>query len=199
MKVQRLIIGLGNPGGEYDGTRHNVGFLVVDALAQRAGIPLKQEGAHALAGSGSFRGRSVGLVKPLTFMNRSGTAVHAMLTRSGLPTQDLIVVVDDINLPVGTVRIRKSGSAGGHNGIQDIIDRLHTDDFARIRIGIGNNFPRGRQVQHVLARFPEEDQPVIAEAVTQAADAAITFVTEGLVTAMNRFNKKAKVDNGEGA
>ncbi|HET6567579.1 MAG TPA: aminoacyl-tRNA hydrolase [Rhodothermales bacterium] len=190
MKVQRLIIGLGNPGADYEGTRHNIGFAVVRALAERAGIPLRQEGAHVLAGFGSFRGRSVGLVKPLTYMNRSGTAAQAMLTRFGLRPEDVIVVVDDINLPVGAVRIRQSGSAGGHNGIQDIIDRFHTDDFPRIRIGVGNNYPRGRQVQYVLERFPEEDQPVMAEAVEKASEAAITFVTEGLVTAMNRFNKK---------
>jgi peptidyl-tRNA hydrolase, PTH1 family len=190
VRVQRLIIGLGNPGEEYAGTRHNVGFEVVDALAVDYKIRLALEGPHALAGWGSFRGRSVGLAKPITYMNRSGSAVHALVSRTGLQVSQILVVVDDINLPTGTVRIRQGGSAGGHNGIQDIIDRLRTDDFARIRIGVGNNFSRGRQVQYVLDPFPVEERPAIDNAVKTAAEAAVTFVTDGLITAMNRFNRK---------
>ena len=190
MRVQRLIIGLGNPGEEYAGTLHNIGFEVVDTLAAEYNIRLVQEGAHALAGRGSIRGRSVGLAKPTTYMNRSGTAVKSLVTRCGLQVSQILVIVDDINLPVGSVRIRQGGSAGGHNGVQDIIDRLHTDDFARIRIGVGNNFPRGRQVQYVLAPFPEEERPIMDEAVKTAAEAAVTFVTDGLITAMNRFNRR---------
>jgi PTH1 family peptidyl-tRNA hydrolase len=191
VRVQRLIIGLGNPGDEYAGTRHNIGFEAIDALAEEYNVRLTQEGGHALAGRGSVRGRSVGLVKPVTYMNRSGTAVQSLVNRCGLQVSQILVIVDDINLPVGTVRIRQGGSAGGHNGIQDIIDRLHTNDFARIRIGVGNNFPRGRQVQYVLAPFPEEERTIMQEAVKTAAEAAVTFVTDGLITAMNRFNKKA--------
>lgn len=198
MRVQRLIIGLGNPGDEYVGTRHNIGFEVIDALAEEYNVRLTQEGAHALAGRGSIRGRSVGLAKPMTYMNRSGTAAQALVNRCGLQVSQILVIVDDINLPVGTVRIRQGGSAGGHNGIQDIIDRLRTNDFARIRIGVGNNFPRGRQVQYVLAPFPEDERPIMQEAVKTAAEAAVTFVTDGLITAMNRFNKKAPV-GGENA
>jgi PTH1 family peptidyl-tRNA hydrolase len=189
-KNARLIVGLGNPGPEYEETRHNIGFRIVDVLAEQAGIAYRQDGrAGALVGWGKVRGRPVGLAKPVTYMNRSGAAVDELARRHGLRPEDLLVVFDDINLPAGTIRLRAGGSAGGHNGVQDLIDALGTDAFPRLRVGIGNAFARGRQADYVLAPFTEEERPLVAEAVARARDAAITFVTDGLTTAMNRFNR----------
>ncbi len=185
----RLIVGLGNPGAEYEGTRHNVGFAVVEAVAQKARIDFGYDGrAGAMVGEGRFRGRSLTLVKPLSYMNRSGTPVRHLLRRYGLAPRDLLIIVDDINLPTGRLRLRPRGSAGGHNGVQDLIDCLGTDDFPRLRIGIGDDFSRGRQSDYVLSPFSEAQRHAVEEALARARDAALTFVTDGLVTAMNRFN-----------
>lgn len=187
-RAKRLIIGLGNPGDEYARTRHNVGFMVADALAEQADIRFSHEKGNVLLGWGQSRGCGFGVAKPLTFMNRSGSAVRTMLGRFGLQPADVLVVYDDLNLDVGRLRLRPRGSAGGHNGVQDIIAVLGTDDFPRLRVGIGNEFSRGRQVDYVLSPFTEEQSPAVAEAVVKARDAAVTFACKGLVTAMNRFN-----------
>ncbi len=188
-KSNRLIIGLGNPGAEYEGTRHNVGFAVIEALADKAGVELGYDGrAGAMVGEGRARGRPFVLVKPLSYMNRSGTPTKHLLRRYGVQPREILVVVDDINLEAGRLRLRPRGSAGGHNGVQDLIDRLDTDDFPRLRLGIGDAFGRGRQVDYVLSPFSKAEQPVIEEAVARACEAALTFVTDGIVTAMNRFN-----------
>ncbi|HUF08137.1 MAG TPA: aminoacyl-tRNA hydrolase [Rhodothermales bacterium] len=188
-KSKRLIIGLGNPGPEYERTRHNIGFQVADAVAEKARITFTRERGDVLLGWGRMRGYPFGVAKPQTFMNRSGRAVYTLVQRYGLETQEMLVVVDDINLPPGTIRIRPNGSAGGHNGLQDIIDSLSTADFPRLRFGIGSNFSRGRQADYVLSPFSEEEQPVVEEARLRARDAALTFVSDGVVTTMNRFNK----------
>ena len=188
-RSKRLIIGLGNPGPEYERTRHNIGFQVADALAEKARITFTRERGDVLLGWGRMKGFPFGVAKPQTFMNRSGRAVQTLVQRYGLATQEMLVVVDDINLAPGTLRIRPNGSAGGHNGLQDIIDTLSTDDFPRLRFGVGSDFPRGRQAEYVLSPFSEEERPVVEEALQRARDAAITFVSDGIVTAMNRFNK----------
>lgn len=185
----RLIVGLGNPGAEYAGTRHNIGFVVADLLAERARADWKEDGrAGALVASGRLRGRPVTLVKPQTYMNRSGASVKHLLRRLGLDVRDCLVIYDDINLPPGKLRLRKNGSAGGHNGMQDIIDALGSDGFPRLRFGVGNDFERGRQADYVLSPFSPEQQPEVDAALPRAVQAATTFVTDGLVTAMNRFN-----------
>lgn len=187
-KSKRLIVGLGNPGGEYEGTRHNIGFVVVDTLAERAGITLAHEKGDVLLGWGKVRSYPMGLAKPLAYMNRSGSSVRTLLSRHNLEPTDILVVVDDINLPVGKLRIRQGGSAGGHNGLQDITDRIGRDDFPRLRFGIGSDFSRGRQADYVLSPFPDDEFPIVDEAVLRASDAALTFVTDGIITAMDRFN-----------
>ncbi len=187
-RAKRLIVGLGNPGPEYEATRHNVGFMVADAVAEKAGLRLSHERGNVLLGWGRWRGAPFGVAKPLTYMNRSGQAVLALVRRFGLTPADLLVIYDDINLPVGRIRLRPGGSAGGHNGVQDIIDRLGTDAFPRLRLGIGHDFPRGRQADYVLAPFDAEQRPRIEEAIERAREAALTFVTDGLHVAMNRFN-----------
>lgn len=187
---KRLLIGLGNPGAEYEGTRHNVGFAVVEALAERARAAFKHDGrADALVAEGRLRGRPVTLVKPLTYMNRSGLAARNLARRLGLEPAEVLVIVDDLNLPLGTIRLRERGGAGGHNGLQDLIDRLGTSDFPRLRIGVGSDFSRGGQVDYVLSPFTADEQPIIEAALGQARDAAVTFVTDGIVIAMNRFNR----------
>ena len=185
---KRLIVGLGNPGAEYEKTRHNVGFEVVDAVADKARITLEHDKGDVLLGWGRVRRYPLGVAKPLTYMNRSGTAVRTLLGRHGLEPQEILVVVDDINLPVGKLRLRQGGSAGGHNGLQDITDRLGRDDFPRLRFGVGSDFSRGKQADYVLSPFSPDERPIVEEALVRARDAAITFVTDGIVTAMNRFN-----------
>ena len=187
---KRLIVGLGNPGAEYEQTRHNVGFMAVDVLAEKAKITLSPDRGPALAGSGRYRGRPLSLVKPLTYMNRSGSAVRHHMKKLGLSSRDVLVLYDDLNLEPGIIRIRQKGSSGGHNGMQDIIDVLGTDDIPRVRIGIGNNFSRGRQADYVLSAFRDDEVEVISEAITNAGDASLLFIREGIVAAMNRFNKK---------
>ena len=185
---KRLIVGLGNPGAEYDGTRHNVGFEVINLLSEKLKIPLKTRG-EARVGWGKWRGRPVGLMKPMTYMNRSGLAVEKVARDQQLDPEDIFVVVDDINLPVGKTRIRARGGDGGHNGIEDIMDWLDDDGFPRCRIGVGNDFERGRQADYVLARVPEDEREAMDAAVSRAAEAALTYVSEGIVTAMNRHSR----------
>jgi len=182
----KLIVGLGNPGKKYAGTRHNVGFEVVDRLAARWGVDLRTEKFHGFFGAGTFRGERVALVKPLTFMNRSGQAVAAVGTFYKLELDDLLVIVDDLALPVGQVRMRPRGSSGGHNGLADISRRLSTDDWCRLRVGIGE--PLGDAVSWVLGRFHESELPLMATSMERAADAAECWMTDGVELSMTRFN-----------
>ncbi len=182
----KLIVGLGNPGTKYAATRHNVGFRVADLLAARGGIDLPQEKFHAWFGRGTIAGTEVVLMKPTTFMNRSGQAVVAAGRFYQLPPDDLLVISDDTALPLGKLRLRRSGGAGGHNGLQDIIDRLGTEDFARLRIGI--DAPVGERVGFVLSRFADPDEKRMTEACERAADAVECWLTQGIDQAMNRYN-----------
>jgi peptidyl-tRNA hydrolase, PTH1 family len=193
-RSKRLIVGLGNPGVEYADTRHNVGFMVVDALAASTNTVLALEAGATLVGWTSLRGFSVGFAKPLTYMNRCGGAIKGLLRRHQLSPEDMLVVVDDIHLSIGALRIRQQGSAGGHNGVQDIIDSLQTNAFPRIRIGIGSDFPPGRQADYVLEPFAPGEQPAIEVAIRAAHDASRVFVTDGITAAMNRFNSRSDAD-----
>ena len=188
--AKRLVIGLGNPGAEYEHTRHNIGFMVVDALAERARIKLESDKGPSEAGDGRYRGRPLSVMKPMTYMNRSGSAVKYHMRRLGLSSRDLLVLYDDLNLDTGVLRLRARGSAGGHNGMQDIIDILGTDDIPRLRIGIGNDYARGRQADYVLGGFTDEEWALMEPAILTASDAALHFVREGKVPAMNQFNKR---------
>lgn len=183
----RLIVGLGNPGPNYENTRHNIGFRVVDALANRLRVSFERE-HDALVGWGQYKNRQLGLAKPLTFMNRSGDAVLPLCEHNNLNPTDLIVVVDDLNLPVGTVRLRPNGSSGGHNGLQHIAQRLDTTKFPRLRVGIGDDFGAGEQVDYVLSPFSPSQEPHIDQAIENAIDAILTSVRDDLDAAMNRFN-----------
>ena len=184
----KLVVGLGNPGRKYAGTRHNVGFDVVDLVADRHG--LEWESAPADAVQAKWRASSVIVAKPLTFMNLSGAAIGELLRFYKIELADLFVVVDDTNLELGRLRARPSGSAGGHNGLKSIVGALGTEEFARLRIGVGRGDGRVDLADHVLAKFDPEERIEVAEATARAADAAELFVTEGIVSVMNRFNRK---------
>lgn len=185
----RLLVGLGNPGKEYRATRHNVGFAVAERLADELGVELSYDSqSKALFGRGRLRGRRVLIAKPLTYMNRSGRSVRHLVQTHGLALEDVLVVYDDLNLPVGRIRLRGKGSAGGHNGIQSIIDALGSNAFPRLRVGIGDDYRRGKQVEYVLSPFSREQEPQIEDALARAQDAALCYVTDGLAEAMNRFN-----------
>ena len=183
----KAIVGLGNPGAEYVATRHNVGFEVVDELARRWQVKLKKwrkVGMLALA-----KDHDALLMEPATFMNSSGEAVLSVGSFYKVNLADWLIVVDDVNLPLGRVRMRKMGSAGGHNGLKSVIQHLGPD-FARLRIGVGRGDPKWDLADHVLARFEPEERRSVEEAIGRAADAVETFVTEGIEPAMNRFNAR---------
>jgi len=186
-----LIAGLGNPGAKYENTRHNVGFMVIDALAREHRISVTERKHRALIGRGIIGGEKAILAKPQTFMNLSGESLREIIDYYKIEEKaELIVISDDISLNVGALRIRKKGSAGGHNGLKNIILHLGHDEFQRIRLGVGEK-PAGHDLaDHVLGHFSEEDRVPIAESVKQAAEAVEVMITEGADKAMNQFNKK---------
>jgi peptidyl-tRNA hydrolase, PTH1 family len=184
----KLVVGLGNPGRPYAGTRHNVGFDVLDVLAERHRLDWAAAPANALIAK--WREASVLLAKPLTFMNLSGSAIGDLLRFYKIDLPDLFVVVDDVNLELGRLRARPSGSAGGHNGLKSVIAAFGSEDFARLRIGVGRGDGRRDLADHVLAKFDPEERTIVAEAVGRAADATELFIAEGIGPVMNRFNRK---------
>jgi PTH1 family peptidyl-tRNA hydrolase len=187
----KLVIGLGNPGREYGHTRHNVGFEVLDELVRRTEVTLRRSWTvPAWTGKADVEGEGVLLVKPRTFMNRSGQAVAAMMRKRGLKSADVIVVLDDLELPRGQIRIRKKGGAGGHKGLQSVIQALGTDDFIRVRVGIGPRPAGEALVNHVLTRFSVEERQEVEKAVEAAADAVISIVRDGVEKTMNEFNER---------
>lgn len=185
----RLVAGLGNPGERYRRTRHNLGFLVIDVLAARGDARAVREEGDAWVAEADVGGQPALLVKPMAFMNRSGVPVERLIVEQALAPSDLVVVVDDAALEMGTLRIRERGTHGGHNGLRSIIDLLGTDDFARVRVGIrkGGELPDDL-AGFVLSDFPPEDVLVVQEIVGWAADAVACLVREGAEEAMNRYN-----------
>ncbi len=186
----KLIIGLGNPGSKYLGTRHNVGFEVVDELAQRLDLAFESSPTEAVMARQRGPDAHVMLAKPLTYVNRSGGAATALMRYYRIAVGDMLVVTDDANLPLGRLRARSGGSDGGHNGLASVIESLGADTFARLRIGVGRGEPRRALANHVLARFDESEREEIATAIGRAADAVETFVGDGVDVMMNRFNRK---------
>ena len=189
-----VIVGLGNPGDKYARTRHNVGFDVIDLLAEQNGISVTERKHKALIGKGRIAGQAVILVKPQTFMNLSGESVGDILHFYKLdPAQDLIVISDDVALDPGTLRIRKKGSAGGHNGLKNIIAHCHTEEFMRVRIGVGKLPPNGDMIAHVLGRFAPEDRRRVELSYERAAQAIDCILSEDVDKAMSRYNGKVEV------
>ena len=187
----KLIVGLGNPGTEYEATRHNVGWMVVDAFAKKFRIALDRHEKNAMTGEGRVAGGSVKLARPLTYMNLSGDAVKLLVGAYLDSTEDLIVVYDDIDLPTGKLRIRSEGSAGTHNGMRSIVSSLATERFPRLRFGVrGADYEDARGLRdYVLEGFGTEEQPLVGEAVGRAVDALVLFVRGDLKRAMNQFNR----------
>lgn len=187
----RLIVGLGNPGPEYENTRHNAGFLVLDRLAKRHGIPVRKKLRGALVGEGLLGGERVALAKPQTYMNLSGDAVAGLIHWYKLSPAEVIVVYDDKDLPPGRIRVRPGGGPAGHRGMASVLAALGTQEVARVRVGIGRE-PEGqrddRGIGYVLAPFSKEERAVVEEALERAAEAVETLVAEGVERAMLRFN-----------
>lgn len=190
----KLIVGLGNPGPKYRNTRHNVGFQVLDLLAARWGVAFDREKFQGLIATASCGSENVLLLKPLTYMNRSGLAV-AEAARNRVPDfADLLVVVDDVNLPFGRLRLRERGSAGGHNGLKSIIEHVGTQDFPRLRIGVGVNKTGDSLTDHVLGSFRPEERAELDAIVARAADGVAAFVKGGVLPAMNEVNTMPNPD-----
>jgi PTH1 family peptidyl-tRNA hydrolase len=186
----KMIAGLGNPGYEYHLTPHNLGFMAVDRLAGECGLELEHREAQALTAAARLEGLDVLLAKPQTYMNLSGMAVARLVAKYGLDVGDLIVLVDDAALPLGSIRIRPRGSAGGHNGLRSIIGALGSDHFVRVRMGVSPEQPVEDMVSYVLGRFREADLETVAEMLSQACEAVHVILREGSQKAMNRFNRR---------
>ena len=184
----RLIVGLGNPGSAYKHTRHNVGFDVLDRLAAKLEVEFSREKFGGQIAEAIVDGRKVLLLKPLTFMNLSGDSVaQAARFHAGTPS-DILVVYDEVDLPLGKVRLRKNGSGGTHNGMNSVIERLGSEDVPRLRVGVGAEARRGERVGHVLGKFRPDEREAIDDAMDRAVDACLCCIREGLDTAMNRYN-----------
>ena len=191
MGATYLVVGLGNIGAEYASTRHNMGFMTLDAYAQASNVVFSTEryGDVAIA---RLKGNTIYLLKPSTYMNLSGKAVSYWYAKLKIPRENILVVVDDLALPFGTLRLRKQGSDGGHNGLKSIDQHILTNQYARMRMGIGNEFGRGGQIDFVLGELPEEDKKILPQVLAAAGDAISSFVLEGPDRAMTRFNKSVK-------
>lgn len=187
----KLIVGLGNPGEEYIWTPHNMGFLALDALAERAGIRVTRPEAKSYVGPGKVAGEEVVLAKPQTMMNLSGMAVHRLLEKFECGSGDLIVLIDETDLPWGMLRIRERGSGSTHNGLQSIINALGTDEFMRVRMGVGPEKMWGGRKDYVLTPMRKPEREIAMQMAVDAADAVEMMITEGVSKAMSRFNRKA--------
>ena len=186
----KLIVGLGNPGRKYEGTRHNVGFDVVDVLAKKHNAAWESAPRGIEAFVARCRTQDTVLAKPLTYMNLSGAATVGLLQFYKIEIADLLVIVDDVNLELGRLRTRSGGSAGGHNGLKSLIESLGTEEFARLRVGVGRGDARRDLADHVLTKFDRDERENVDAATGRAADAAELFVTDGIGQVMNRFNRK---------
>lgn len=186
----KLVVGLGNPTGKYENTRHNVGFEVIDYLADKYGVALDTMKHKGIYGKGMLEGQSVLLLKPMTFMNLSGESVRAVADYYRVEPEDIIVICDDINLDMGRLRIRRKGSAGGHNGIKNIIAHLGTEDFPRVRVGVGKKPDSMDLADYVLSHFSQDDQAVMNQGYENAGEAVGLMVQDKLEQAMNQYNGK---------
>ena len=187
--MKYLIVGLGNIGDEYDGTRHNIGFRVLDALAKASNTAFEDR-RYGFVAHMRVKNAELVLLKPSTYMNLSGNAVRYWLAQEKIPIENLLVVVDDLSLPVGTIRMKPSGSDGGHNGLRHIAQMLGTQAYSRLKFGIGNDFPRGAQVDFVLSGFNAEDEAKVNEKVPVAVEAIKAFALSGIQFAMCNYNGK---------
>ena len=189
----KLIVGLGNPGYEYHLTPHNLGFMAVDRLAEDCGVEINHREAQALTAPTEIEGVTVILSKPQTYMNLSGMSVARILGKHSLSAHDLIVLVDEVNLPLGSIRVRPAGSAGGHNGLKSIIGALGSDEFTRIRMGAQPEVPMEDKASYVLGRFHKSDMQAVSEMIDQSSEAVRIILKDGVHKAMNRFNRRNSI------
>ena len=195
----KLIVGLGNPGIEYQFTPHNMGFLAVDRIAEECGVRVNNRHCRAQTARTRIAGHEVVLAKPETFMNLSGASVIELLREyDAKPEEDLVLLYDELDLPFGTLRVRPRGRSAGHNGVQSIIGTLGTQEFTRIRLGIGPDHPVGDGARYVLSQFKKAQLETVSEVLEQASDAVRVILTDGLQAAMNRFNRKPEEEQGLG-
>lgn len=187
--MKYLIAGLGNVGAEYENTRHNVGFLVADTLVDELKGSFKTD-RLAFVANVKYRGKNLVVIKPTTYMNLSGKAIKYWLDKENIPLQNLLVILDDLALPLGTLRMKKKGGDAGHNGLTDIIMKLGTETFPRLRIGIGNDFPRGRQVDYVLGTWSKQEMDILSPKIETAVQMIQSFVHQGIDRTMNLYNNK---------
>ena len=184
-----LIVGLGNPGAEYENTRHNIGFLTLDAFAKASNVAF-EPGRYALTAVAKIKGRTFRLIKPTTFMNLSGNAVRYWMQEENIPIENVLVIVDDLALPLGAVRIREKGSDAGHNGLKDIQAKLGRNDYPRLKFGIGSDFPKGRQVDYVLGEWTKDELLDLPGLIEHCVKAVQSFALAGTKLTMTQFNKK---------
>lgn len=187
--MKYLIVGLGNIGPEYQNTRHNIGFMILDALAKASNITFSTN-RYGYTAEMRIKNRQLLLLKPSTYMNLSGNAVRYWLEKENIPVENLLILVDDLSLPLGTVRLKAKGSDGGHNGLKSIAEMIGTQAYPRLRFGIGNDFPKGCQVDYVLGEFSNDDKILLDERIKIAVDAIRSFCLAGLPLTMNQFNNK---------
>ena len=193
----RLIVGLGNPDPEYQWTPHNLGFMAVDELANRHGIRIERPEAKALVGRGKFAGEDVVLAKPQTYMNLSGVSVRELLAKYELGLDDLLVLWDEVQLPLGTIRIHTEGSAGSHNGAKSVISAVGSQEFARLRLGCGPEHSRRSRREHVLRPMKKAELEIAAEMIGEAGDAVEIILTQGIDAAMTRYNRRKPAEPEE--
>lgn len=187
----KLIVGLGNPGIKYELTRHNIGFILLDLFADKFGIKFREGKGDWYEGNGEIRGEDVYLMKPVTYMNNSGVAIREFREKYDVDVKDILVVVDDFQIPLGTIRVRRDGSDGGHNGLASIIYNLETDEFPRMRVGIGPGdlIRKDEYIDFVLGNFEQEEIDIIKEIVPEYNNCIISFITDGITRTMNIYNK----------
>jgi PTH1 family peptidyl-tRNA hydrolase len=186
----RILLGLGNPGSRYAATRHNIGWMVLDAVAGTLRSEFRPGKGEYYEAQGRFRGHDLLLVKPTTYMNNSGLAAAQLVKRYGVTPEDILVIVDEIQFPVGRVQIKPSGSSGGHNGLESLIYHLGTERFPRLRCGVGNDFPQGSMADYVLSPFAVEQHPEVLKMIEAAREAALLWGVEGTQKAMSRHNRR---------
>jgi PTH1 family peptidyl-tRNA hydrolase len=183
-----LFVGLGNPGSEYELTRHNVGFLVLDRLASQKQTTFSP-GRYGDKAEFKFAGKTFHLLKPSTYMNLSGKAVHYWLTQTKVPLENMVIITDDLALPFGKTRLRPKGSHGGHNGLKHIQEVLSLENYSRLRVGVGNDFLKGQQADYVLSPFNDIEKVTLESLLDRCCDCLLTYASQGLTTAMNKFNQ----------
>src|SRR5690554_3176106 len=188
MSAKYLIVGLGNIGAEYQHTRHNIGFDIADAFVEKHGVKFQSDRLADVA-SLKYKGRQVLVIKPTTYMNLSGRAVLYWLSKEKIEKENMLVLIDEIALPLSKIRLRPSGSDAGHNGLKNITTLLGTDQYPRLRFGIGNNFPKGMQVEYVLGRWFPEEVPIVKNKIDKCVEVIESFIFTGIQQTMNQYNK----------